>query len=42
MTDVSYQGIARRVIENALRIMEGAEPRCCVNWAAVARGPGAR
>lgn len=41
VTDVSYRGIAARVVENALRVMEGTEPRCCVNWAAVAGHLGA-
>lgn len=37
VTDVSYRGIARGVVENIVRILAGRAPHNCVNWEALRR-----
>jgi phosphoglycerate dehydrogenase-like enzyme len=44
ITDLAYQGIARCVADNILRVAEGMQPLNCVNWPALmhARPPQGR
>jgi phosphoglycerate dehydrogenase-like enzyme len=37
VTDVSYRGIARGVVDNIVRILAGQPPHNCVNWDALRR-----
>jgi phosphoglycerate dehydrogenase-like enzyme len=37
VTDVSYRGIARGVVDNIVRILAGQPPHNCVNWNALRR-----